>query len=79
MSRSAPADPGLVAAFYRDLLGLREIARHHEADGSLRSVWLDLGGPVLMVERGGEPAAARRRASAPAPSCLALAADPARP
>jgi catechol 2,3-dioxygenase-like lactoylglutathione lyase family enzyme len=40
-----------VAAFYRDLLGLREIARHFTPRGALRSVWLDLGGPVLMIER----------------------------
>jgi glyoxylase I family protein len=44
-----------VAAFYRDLLGLREMGRHHEPGGGLRSVWLDLGGPVLMIERTGEP------------------------
>ena len=43
-----------VAAFYRDLLGLREVSRHHEPGGVLRSVWLDLGGPVLMVERTNE-------------------------
>lgn len=40
-----------VAAFYRDLLGLAEVARHHGPGGVLRSVWLDLGGPVLMIER----------------------------
>ena len=49
-------DPGGLAAFYRDRLGLRELARHLEPDGSVRSVWLDLGGPVLMIERTGEPA-----------------------
>jgi glyoxylase I family protein len=49
-------DPERVAAFYRDLLGLPEIARHHQSDGTLRSVWLDLGGPVLMIERTEEPA-----------------------
>ena len=43
-----------VAAFYRDLLGLREVCRHHEPDGRLRSVWLDLGGALLMIERTGE-------------------------
>jgi catechol 2,3-dioxygenase-like lactoylglutathione lyase family enzyme len=48
-------DPDLVAAFYRDRLGLREVARHHEPGGRLRSVWLDLGGPVLMIEAAGEP------------------------
>ena len=44
-----------LATFYRDLLGLPEIARHHQPDGTLRSVWLDLGGPVLMIERTEEP------------------------
>jgi len=44
-----------VAAFYRDLLGLREVSRHHEPCGRLRSIWLDLGGPVLMIEQTGEP------------------------
>lgn len=42
-----------VAAFYRDVLGLAEVARHDDADGRLRSIWLDLGGAVLMVERTG--------------------------
>lgn len=46
---------GRVAAFYRDLLGLPEIARHHFPDGSLRSIWLGLGGPALMIERTEEP------------------------
>lgn len=44
-------DPGRVAAFYRDVLGLAELQRHRQDDGSLRSVWLDLGGAILMVER----------------------------
>jgi catechol 2,3-dioxygenase-like lactoylglutathione lyase family enzyme len=44
-----------VAAFYRDLLGLPEVARHREPGGDLRSIWLDLGGPVLMIERTFEP------------------------
>ena len=39
-----------VATFYRDRLGLREVRRHHEPDGRLRSIWLDLGGAVLMIE-----------------------------
>ena len=39
-----------VAAFYRDRLGLREVRRHHEPDGRLRSIWLDLGGALLMIE-----------------------------
>jgi catechol 2,3-dioxygenase-like lactoylglutathione lyase family enzyme len=65
-----------VAAFYRDLVGLREAARHHEPDGRLRSVWLDLGGPVLMIERSGEPQRPVSRVGA-GPFLLAIGADPA--
>jgi catechol 2,3-dioxygenase-like lactoylglutathione lyase family enzyme len=64
-----------VATFYRDLLGLREVYRHHEPDGSLRSIWLDLGGPVLMIERTGEPVRLVQGAGA-GPFLLALAAAP---
>ncbi|HKQ61583.1 MAG TPA: VOC family protein [Candidatus Polarisedimenticolaceae bacterium] len=48
-------DVARVAEFYRDALGLPEVARHHAADGSLRAVWLDLGGALLMVERTNQP------------------------
>ena len=65
-----------VAAFYRDLLGLREVSRHHEPGGRLRSVWLDLGGPVLMIERTEEPARLVQGVGA-GPFLLALAAEPA--
>lgn len=52
------ADVERVAEFYRDLLGLAELERHHAEDGALRSIWLDLGGAILMVER--SEAAARQ-------------------
>lgn len=40
-----------LAAFYRDTLGLPEVARHLHDDGTLRSIWLSLGGGcVLMIE-----------------------------
>jgi catechol 2,3-dioxygenase-like lactoylglutathione lyase family enzyme len=39
-----------VAAFYEEMLGLRELRRHHRDDGTLRSIWLELGEGVLMVE-----------------------------
>lgn len=39
-----------VASFYEQAFELRELKRHHHEDGSLRSVWLDLGGSILMVE-----------------------------
>ncbi len=44
-------DVARVAAFYRDVLGLAEVARHDDEAGQLRSVWLDLDGALLMVER----------------------------
>jgi catechol 2,3-dioxygenase-like lactoylglutathione lyase family enzyme len=46
-------DVASLAEFYRDVLGLPEVVRHAgPADGSLRSVWLDLGGGVvLMIEK----------------------------
>jgi glyoxylase I family protein len=43
-------DVARLAAFYRDLFGLKELARHLDTDGSLRSIWLDLGGSILMIE-----------------------------
>jgi len=64
-----------VAAFYRDLLGLREVRRHHEPGGRLRSIWLDLGGPVLMIEQTEEPAR-RVQGVGAGPFLLALSADP---
>jgi len=64
-----------VASFYRDLLGLREVTRHHEPGGRLRSIWLDLGGPVLMVERTEEPAR-RVEGVGAGPFLLALTAEP---
>jgi glyoxylase I family protein len=40
-----------VTAFYRDLLGLPELKRHHRQDGGLRSIWLALpDGGFLAVE-----------------------------
>ena len=40
-----------VAAFYREIFDLVEITRHQDDDGHLRSIWLDLEGAILMVER----------------------------
>lgn len=44
-----------LAQFYGNVVGLRTVARHSYPDGSLRSVWLDLGGAVLMIEPSSEP------------------------
>lgn len=40
-----------VAGFYRDVFELPELTRHMEPNGLVRSIWLDLGGSVLMVEK----------------------------
>jgi catechol-2,3-dioxygenase len=41
-----------VASFYREVLALPELERHHGPDGRLRSVWLDVGGGgFLALER----------------------------
>ena len=40
-----------VAGFYREVLGLPEIERHHGDDGRLRSIWLDVAGGFLALER----------------------------
>jgi catechol-2,3-dioxygenase len=39
-----------LAAFYSTAFHLRELGRHHYPGGALRSVWLDIGGTVLMIE-----------------------------
>jgi catechol-2,3-dioxygenase len=44
-----------VAGFYRDLLGLAEIRRQTREGGELRSIWLELGGAMLMIEHTDEP------------------------
>ena len=51
-----------VTAFYRDVLGLPEQARHFRADGVLRSVWLTLGegqGFLAVELAEGKPPASR--------------------
>jgi catechol 2,3-dioxygenase-like lactoylglutathione lyase family enzyme len=45
------AEPARLAEFYRQVLGLRELRRWEAESGELRSVWLDLGGAILMIER----------------------------
>lgn len=67
-------DVAALAAFYRDAVGLPEVARHfHESGGALRSVWLRLGGGILMVEEALEERD-RVRGQAPGWFLVALAA-----
>lgn len=57
------------------MLGLPESARHEDGAGALRSVWLDLGGAILMVERTDEPAR-RVEGVGAGPFLIALAVEP---
>jgi catechol 2,3-dioxygenase-like lactoylglutathione lyase family enzyme len=50
------ADVEALARFYRELFALGETARHLDAAGALRSIWLDLGGALLMIELASGPA-----------------------
>lgn len=44
-----------LAAFYARTFGLAELRRFLTAEGVLRSIWLDLGGVILMIEHTDEP------------------------
>jgi catechol 2,3-dioxygenase-like lactoylglutathione lyase family enzyme len=46
--------PAALARWYVDTLGLRELRANPDEHG-IRSVWLDLDGVILMVERGAPP------------------------
>lgn len=63
-------DLGRAERFYVGVLGLPVIERWTDEDGAPRSLWLDLGGAFLAVEkvRGGAP----RPDAAPGHHCLAL-------
>lgn len=63
-----------VTAFYRDVLGLAELQRHHRPDGSLRSVWVGVpgGGFLALEEVGGEPLEGPFRSEQPGLFLLAV-------
>jgi glyoxylase I family protein len=50
-ARDVPA----LAAFYAETLGLATRAEHRDERG-VRSIWLEAGPAILMIERAGEPA-----------------------
>lgn len=53
-------DVAALATFYTSLLEIEESRRQLDDRGQLRSVWLDLSGVLLMIERA-EPSAERPR------------------
>jgi catechol 2,3-dioxygenase-like lactoylglutathione lyase family enzyme len=48
-----------LASFYCQLLNVGEARRHLDDHGQLRSIWLDLSGTWLMIERAAADAAER--------------------
>jgi catechol 2,3-dioxygenase-like lactoylglutathione lyase family enzyme len=40
-----------LASFYCSLLGVAPLREHHDQAGALRSIWIDLAGVILMLER----------------------------
>jgi catechol 2,3-dioxygenase-like lactoylglutathione lyase family enzyme len=64
-------DVARVARFYAEAFGLDELARHDDDAGELRSIWLDMSGAVLMVERT-SARAARVEGVGPGPFLLAF-------
>src|SRR5688572_20608112 len=69
-------DPERVARFYSSVIGLAEQRRHQDEHG-LRSIWLELGDGILMIERsnsGGD--SAPFDSDPPGLHLLALAIDP---
>lgn len=54
--------------FYTGVLGLHIMQRHREQDGSLRSLWFDLGGVILMLERCEEITAAGANGASASPT-----------
>lgn len=56
------ANPAVLAAFYRDVLGLPELFRREGADWRL--ICLRFGSAYLMIESGGGPAAAKKSPAA---------------
>lgn len=65
-----------LAAFYREVIGLPELTRHRDPAGALRSIWLNLGGSILMIERTDEPPR-RVEGIGSGPFLLAFAVSPA--
>ena len=66
-----------VAAFYRDVLGLEERARHDDESGRLRSIWLALAGDTLLMVERTEQELRRVDGVGAGPFLLALSCTPA--
>ena len=58
--------------FYVDLLGLEVLARHQDAAGRPRSIWVRLEGEAFLAIERGAPEAARRVDAGAGHHCLAL-------
>ena len=44
-----------IANFYHNFFGLEKIKTHKDEQGLLRSIWLDMGPGILMIEKSEHP------------------------
>ena len=68
-------DVEALAGFYARLLQTAERQRHTDACGALRSIWLDLSGTLLMIERAETPSTPRASGVTLGAFLLAFRAD----
>ncbi len=59
-------------AFYAGVLGLPVVARHADAEGKPRSVWLDIGGGAFLAIERADADGPRRADDAPGLHCIAI-------
>lgn len=71
-------DPAALASFYAETFALSEVARHLDDAGEVRSIWLDLGGEILLMIERAEGHRAPHPA-APTPGWFLLALRPLQP
>ena len=69
-------DLAAAEAFYVGLLGLPVIKRHPEADGSLRSIWVGIGGEAFLAIEKAKPGAEPRQEDGPGWHMLVLDVEP---
>jgi hypothetical protein len=70
------ADLTRAERFYGGILGLAVLQRFSDSQGAPRSIWLELQGAFLALERAEMPAGPTRTDQAPGFHCVALAIAP---
>ncbi len=62
-----------VARFYREVLGVEEVARHLREDGTLRSIWVTVGGGMFLAIEQGDGLLAQEPFRHPRPGLFLIA------